>query len=75
MTAGASHFLEKPYSDRALLASIEAALEKAMPRARSRCAEAVRRIGILSQRESRQPNFIRDVSVQPDHHVLDYPTS
>jgi two-component system, LuxR family, response regulator FixJ len=52
MKAGASDFLEKPYSDSALLASIEAALEKDQPHARDRdLADAVRRIGILSPRE------------------------
>jgi len=52
MKAGASDFLEKPYSDSALLASIEAALEKDQRPARDRdLADAVRRIGILSPRE------------------------
>ena len=52
MKAGASDFLEKPYSDGALLASIEAALEKEQRPARDRdVADAVRRIGILSPRE------------------------
>jgi two-component system response regulator FixJ len=52
MKAGASDFLEKPYSDSALLGSIEAALEKGQRTARDRdIADAVRRIGILSPRE------------------------
>jgi two-component system, LuxR family, response regulator FixJ len=52
MKAGASDFLEKPYSDSALLASIEAALEKDQRPARDRdLADAIRRIGILSPRE------------------------
>jgi two-component system, LuxR family, response regulator FixJ len=52
MKAGASDFLEKPYSDSALLASIEAAFEKEQRPARNRdVADAVRRIGILSPRE------------------------
>jgi two-component system response regulator FixJ len=52
MKAGASDFLEKPYSDSALLASIEAALEKDQRPARDRdLADAVRRIRILSPRE------------------------
>jgi two-component system, LuxR family, response regulator FixJ len=52
MKAGASDFLEKPYSDGALLASIEAALGKDQRTARDRdIADAVRRIGILSPRE------------------------
>jgi two-component system response regulator FixJ len=52
MKAGASDFLEKPYSDSALLGSIEAALEKGQSTARDRdIADAVRRIGILSPRE------------------------
>jgi two-component system, LuxR family, response regulator FixJ len=52
MKAGASDFLEKPYSDSALLASIEAALGKDQRPARDRdLADAVRRIGTLSPRE------------------------
>jgi two-component system, LuxR family, response regulator FixJ len=52
MKAGASDFLEKPYSDDVLLRSIEVALEKEPRTARDRdIADAVRRIGILSPRE------------------------
>jgi two-component system response regulator FixJ len=52
MKAGASDFLEKPYSDDVLLRSIEVALEKEQRTARDRdIADAVRRIGILSPRE------------------------
>jgi two-component system response regulator FixJ len=52
MKAGASDFLEKPYSDYALLGSIEAALEIEQRTARNReIADAVRRIGSLSPRE------------------------
>jgi two-component system response regulator FixJ len=52
MKAGASDFLEKPYSDDALLGSIEAALAKANPSDRSdEIADAVRRVAALSPRE------------------------
>jgi two-component system response regulator FixJ len=52
MKAGASDFLEKPYSVDVLLRSIEVALEKEQRTARDRdIADAVRRIGILSPRE------------------------
>src|ERR1700730_4417296 len=52
MKAGASDFLEKPYSDDVLLRSIEVALEKEQRTARDRdIADAVRRIGILRPRE------------------------
>jgi two-component system response regulator FixJ len=52
MKAGASDFLEKPYSDDVLLRSIEVALEKEQRTPRDRdIADAVRRIGILSPRE------------------------
>src|SRR3984893_14979863 len=52
MKAGASDFLEKPYSDDVLLRSIEVALEKERHVAHDRdIADAVRRIGILSPRE------------------------
>jgi two-component system response regulator FixJ len=52
MKAGASDFLEKPYSDDVLLRSIEVAFEKEQRTARDRdIADAVRRIGILSPRE------------------------
>jgi two-component system response regulator FixJ len=52
MKAGASDFLEKPYSDDVLLRSIEVALEKEQRTAHDRdIADAVRRIGILSPRE------------------------
>jgi two-component system response regulator FixJ len=52
MKAGASDFLEKPYSDYALLGSIETALEKEQVSARNReIVDAVRRIESLSRRE------------------------
>jgi two-component system response regulator FixJ len=52
MKAGAADFLEKPYSDHALLGSIEAAFRKENRSDRDRdIAEAVRRIATLSPRE------------------------
>src|SRR6202048_5157415 len=52
MKAGAIDFLEKPYSDHALLGSIEAALAKENPSDRnSEMADAVQRITALSPRE------------------------
>jgi two-component system response regulator FixJ len=52
MKAGASDFLEKPYSDHALLGSIEAAFERERRSDRDRdVADAVRRIATLSPRE------------------------
>src|SRR3954471_16586165 len=52
MKAGASDFLEKPYSDHALLGSIEAALGKENRSDRDRdIADAVRRVAALSPRE------------------------
>jgi two-component system, LuxR family, response regulator FixJ len=52
MKAGASDFLEKPYSDHALLGSIEAAFERERRSDRDRdIADAVRRIATLSPRE------------------------
>src|SRR5712671_5157695 len=52
MKAGAADFLEKPYSDHALLGSIEAAFRKAGHSDRDRdIAEAVRRVAMLCPRE------------------------
>jgi two-component system response regulator FixJ len=52
MKAGAIDFLEKPYSDRALLGSIEAAFERESRFDRDRdIADAARRIASLSPRE------------------------
>ena len=52
MKAGASDFLEKPYSDHALLGSIETAFEKECHSDRDRdIAEAARRVASLSPRE------------------------
>jgi two-component system response regulator FixJ len=52
MKAGAADFLEKPYSDHALLGSIEAAFRKASHSDRDRdIADAVRRVAMLSPRE------------------------
>jgi two-component system response regulator FixJ len=52
MKAGASDFLEKPYSDDAVLGSIEAALAKGTSSDRSdEIADAVRRVASLSPRE------------------------
>jgi two-component system, LuxR family, response regulator FixJ len=52
MKAGASDFLEKPYSDHALLGSIEATFRKENRSDRDRdIADAVRRIATLSPRE------------------------
>jgi two-component system response regulator FixJ len=52
MKAGASDFLEKPYSDHALLGSIEAAFSRETQFDRDReIGDAVRRIATLSPRE------------------------
>jgi two-component system response regulator FixJ len=52
MKAGASDFLEKPYSDHALLGAIEATLNQGNQTARNRdVADAVRRVASLSARE------------------------
>lgn len=52
MKAGASDFLEKPYSDHALLRAIEATLKSEHHIAREReVADAVRRVASLSPRE------------------------
>jgi two-component system, LuxR family, response regulator FixJ len=52
MKAGASDFLEKPYSDHALLGAIEATLSKDLSIARDRdVTDAVRRVARLSPRE------------------------
>src|SRR5712675_1371351 len=52
MKAGATDFLEKPYSDHALLGSIEAAFARAIPSDRNQeIADAVRRVAALSPRE------------------------
>jgi two-component system, LuxR family, response regulator FixJ len=52
MKAGASDFLEKPYSDHTLLGSIEAAFAKENPSDRNdEIADAVRRVASLSPRE------------------------
>jgi two-component system, LuxR family, response regulator FixJ len=52
MKAGAADFLEKPYSDHALLWSIEAAFGKGTQSDRDRdIAEAARRVSTLSPRE------------------------
>jgi two-component system response regulator FixJ len=52
MKAGAIDFLEKPYSDHALLGSIEAAFARETPSDRHReIADAVRRVATLSPRE------------------------
>jgi two-component system, LuxR family, response regulator FixJ len=52
MKAGASDFLEKPYSDYALLAAIQATRTKELPNARDRdVTDAVRRVANLSPRE------------------------
>jgi two-component system response regulator FixJ len=52
MKAGASDFIEKPYSDHALLRSIEATFTKELRISRDRdVADAVRRIASLSARE------------------------
>jgi two-component system response regulator FixJ len=52
MKAGAADFLEKPYSDHALLGSIEATFRKENRSKRDRdIADAVRRIATLSPRE------------------------
>jgi two-component system response regulator FixJ len=52
MKAGATDFLEKPYSDHALLGSIEAAFSKENHAGRdSDIVDAVRRVATLSPRE------------------------
>ncbi len=52
MKAGAADFLEKPYSDHALLGSIEAAFSKESHSERDRdIADAARRVATLSPRE------------------------
>jgi two-component system response regulator FixJ len=52
MKAGAADFLEKPYSDHALLGAIEAAFRKeARPERDRDIVEAVRRIASLTPRE------------------------
>jgi two-component system, LuxR family, response regulator FixJ len=52
MKAGATDFLEKPYSDHALLGAIEAAFRNGIRSDRDRdIADAVRRIATLSPRE------------------------
>src|SRR5258708_8267048 len=52
MKAGAADFLEKPYSDHALLGAIEAAFRKeARPERDRDIAEAVRRLASLTPRE------------------------
>jgi two-component system response regulator FixJ len=52
MKAGATDFLEKPYSDHALLGSIEAAFARTTPSDRNQeIADAVRRVATLSPRE------------------------
>jgi two-component system response regulator FixJ len=52
MKAGASDFLEKPYSDHELLRAIETTLTKELQIARDRdVADAVRRVASLSPRE------------------------
>src|ERR1700681_4934896 len=52
MKAGASDFLEKPYSDHALLGSIEAAFSRENQHDRDHdIADAIRRIATLSPRE------------------------
>jgi two-component system response regulator FixJ len=52
MKAGASDFLEKPYSDHELLRAIEATLSKELQITRNRdVADAVRRVASLSPRE------------------------
>jgi two-component system response regulator FixJ len=52
MKAGATDFLEKPYSEHALLGSIEAVFSKAVPSDRDHdIADAARRVATLSPRE------------------------
>ena len=51
MKAGASDFLEKPYSDHALLGSIEAAFSRETLDRHHEIGDAVRRIATLSPRE------------------------